>query len=527
MRPPASELSRRDMILAASAVSVGALAVARVLVPSGPDHGNSAMQFVADATSPPDATPTPDATATATAEATDEATPPASVADPVDPSTILATATIADLRDGMASGAFTCRQLIDATLDRIETFDRRGPGLSAVISIVEAAQAQADTADTARAAGEPLGPLHGIPILLKDIIASADGVPTTAGSFAMEDNVVERDAFLVERLREAGAIIIGKTNLTEWSNFKGGGLPAGWSPVGGQTLNPWNVDYTTSGSSSGSAAAVAAGYAPAAIGAEYNGSIVTPAAYCGVVGLKPTVGLVSRTGVIPISLVQDSCGPMTHTVEDAAIVLSAIAGLDDEDPVNGDLAEFAPAATFDESPIPAVGEADYVSALGAPVRGLRVGLYSPLWGFDPRVDELVLEALGKLEAEEGIELVDAVPPGNLDLLETWEGRYTLVCCEAREMFRRYCENHTPGGPILSMDDVVAYNDAHPEEELDGQDQSGLIDIANAPYTLDDPEYLTLLEEYVTATRRDGLDAVMDEADVDVLVCPSAGLSTLR
>jgi amidase len=524
-----TQLTRRELAVGGAVAGIGGIAVAAsVFNGNGGDHGNEGVHFVTDATIAvaDDATEAIEQP-TGTPASADDATAEATAVGPVDPATILETASITDLLEGMETGAFTAIELVEAVLARIEEFDQQGPELRAVIELVPDAVERAQAADDLRAAGEPLGPLHGIPVLLKDIIATDDGTRTTAGSNALEDNVVVRDAFLVTQLREAGAIVLGKTNLTEWSNFKGEGSVAGYSPRGGQSRNPYDPERSPSGSSSGSAISVAAGYVPLAIGAEYNGSIINPAAYCGVVGLKPTVGLVSRSGLIPISYNQDSPGPMTRSVRDAAIALSVMAALDPADPSNGDLINQAPAGQFETNPIPEPGKADYLKDLVADALvGKRIGIYRRLFGFDADGDLLVEEALALME-EAGAELVDGVEAGPLDELDSTEIRnlrYRIATTEGSAGFAAYCETYTPDGPILSMNDVVAYNNDHAEVELADSDQSGLEDIANQALTLSSPEYLEAIQTHNALAREQGIDAVMDEADVDVLVAPSAGIA---
>jgi amidase len=521
-----SHVSRRDFIASGAALGTGGLAVAYgVSGNGGSGHGDDNVEFAANATA--GSTDERIAFVQPTQASTTEASPPA--AEPIDPATILETASISDLIDGMVSGAFTAVQLMEAVLARIDANDRRGPKLRAVIETVPDAIEQAQAADDLRASGAPLGPLHGIPVLLKDIIATNDGTKTTAGSYALEDNVVVRDAFLVTQMKNAGAIMLGKANLTEWSNFKGDSGVTGFSPRGGQTVNPYDVERTPSGSSSGSAVSVAAGYVPLAIGAEYNGSIINPAAYCGVVGLKPTVGLISRSGIIPISYNQDSPGPMTRSVRDAAIALSVMAGFDAEDPINGDLAAHAPASQFETSPIPEPGTADYLKDLDEnALEGKRIGIYRRLFGFDPDVDVMVEETLALME-EAGAELVDDIEAGPLDELEESplrDYRYIFATTEAADGFTAWCETYAPDGPIKTMSDVVAYDIANPDVELAEGDHSGLEDIANTTRTLTDPEYLESVEAHNTMARDEGIDAIMDDANVDVLVAPSAGLAPL-
>ena len=239
---------------------------------------------------------------------------------------------VAELQQRMETGRYTSRRLVDLYLERIERVDRSGPALRSVIEINPEAQAIADRLDAERKATGPRGPLHGIPVLIKDNIDTADRMMTTAGSLALEGSIASRDAFVVERLRAAGAVILGKTNLSEWANFRSTKSSSGWSGRGGQTRNPYVLDRNPCGSSSGTGAAIAANLAAIGVGTETDGSIVCPSSVNGLVGIKPTVGLVSRSGIIPISRSQDTAGPMARTVADAALLLSAMVGVDERDP---------------------------------------------------------------------------------------------------------------------------------------------------------------------------------------------------
>ncbi|MGH9200774.1 MAG: amidase family protein, partial [Vicinamibacterales bacterium] len=262
-------------------------------------------------------------------------TPPAyaPTQSPSAPAFDLEEATIADLQKRMESGRETARSIVDKYLARIEAIDRQGPALHSVIETNPDAGSIADALDAERKAGKVRGPMHGIPVLIKDNIATADRMTTTAGSLALEGSIPEKDAFIVTQLRAAGAVILGKANLSEWANIRSRHSSSGWSARGGQAKNPYALDRNTSGSSSGSGAAAAANLAAVTIGSETDGSIVSPSSVNGIVGIKPTIGLVSRTGIIPISHTQDTAGPMTRTVADAAIVLGALTGADTADQV--------------------------------------------------------------------------------------------------------------------------------------------------------------------------------------------------
>ncbi len=295
-----------------------------------------------------------------------------SAAAPV-PSFELDEITLADLRNGLESGKFTARSLCEKYLARIEQVDRSGPELKAVIEINPEALQIADQLDAERRAKRVRGPLHGIPVLIKDNIATADRMQTTAGSLALVGSKPPKDSTVAARLRASGAVILGKTNLSEWANFRSTHSTSGWSGRGGLTRNPYALDRNPSGSSSGSGAAVAANLSAMAIGSETDGSIVSPSCNCGIVGIKPTVGLVGRTGIVPISHTQDTAGPMARTVADAAALLSAIAGLDSDDP--------ASAAARGKI------ESDYTRFLDANgLKGARIGVVRKYAGFDRNVD---------------------------------------------------------------------------------------------------------------------------------------------
>lgn len=411
--------------------------------------------------------------------------------------------TIAQLQADLSSGMVTSEQLVQAYLDRIAAIDDAGPNLNSVLSLNPNALAEARALDAERAAGRVRGPLHGIPVLLKDNIESAGPIPTTAGSLALAHNITNRDAPLVARLREAGAIILGKTNLSEWANIRSSDSTSGWSAAGGLTRNPYALDRNPCGSSSGSGAAAAASLAAATIGTETDGSIVCPAAINGLVGVKPTVGLVSRTHIVPISHSQDTAGPMARTVADAAAILTAIAGADPSDP-----------ATAEAD----ARRQDYVAALDADaLRGRRIGVARFMAGFHDGVDERFEAALVELR-EAGAELVDidAAPPG-LDAL----GRDELIIllAELKADLNAYLASTPDSVTTRTLESVIAFNEATPAETaLFGQD---LFERAQATQGLADPAYLTA---HARAARRAGhaIDAMLREHRVEALVAPTLG-----
>lgn len=459
----------------------------------------------------------PVATSTGTPSA-DLITP--DTAESIDPADVIEEISVRELRDYLDSGAFTVAELVAACLDRIDELDGGSTDLRAMIEINPDAGAIAEGLDEELQRGDRRGLLHGIPVVLKDIIATDDEMRTTAGAIALADNPVGKDAFIVERLRDAGAVILGKTNLTEWSNFMGSDGQSGFSARGGQTVNPYHLDYSPSGSSSGSAVAVAASYVPLAIGSETNASIIAPASICGVVGLKPTVGLVSRAGVIPISFSQDSPGPLARSVEDAAILLGAIAGLDPDDPSQGIAENSSPGATVIGSPIPEPGEIDYTGALDADgLEGARIGVCRSLFGFDPRADAAAEDAIAVME-DAGAEIIDDVYITSMDELPNG---YVVLLTEFAWGLADFLDTYMSGAPVSTIEDIVAFNFANADEALLGRDQSGLTD-ALATRPVDDPVYLDTRAVRQSLMREQGIDAIMDELDLDALVAPTASIA---
>jgi amidase len=517
--PSTTLIDRRNLITigaAASAAVVGVGAAALI------DDGSNSIQ-PSDGTggSTPTVQPMQQVVASPPAIGFADGTPPAATpAADIVPADILEEVTIRQLRDFLDSGAFTIADLIQASLDRIEEIDGGEINVNAVISINPDAGEIAAELDAELQAGTLRGPMHGIPVLLKDIIATADRMPNTAGSLAMVDNVVARDSFVAARLREAGAVILGKTNLTEWSNFMGETAISGWSSLGDITVNPYNLNKSASGSSSGSAAAVAASYVPVALGAEFDGSIIAPASNCGVVGVKPTVGLTSRAGVIPIGFSRDSIGPLARTVEDAAIALSVIAGLDPDDPSRTVGVETSPASEFDEEMVPEAGTVDYTTALDPDaLRGKRLGICTSYQDFDEG-SQALFEAILPILEDAGAEIV---PDAGISGINNITNPYVNSLPEFAWGLQHYLDEYTPEGPILTIQDIVDFNDEHADEELDVTDQSGLTDAVGAP-PLDDPSYIEVTAANQAAIRAGGIDAVMDELELDALIAPTASLA---
>jgi amidase len=407
-------------------------------------------------------------------------------------------ASIEQLRASMASGSLTSRGLTEAYLQRIETADA---ALRSVLETNPDALEIADTLDAERRAGRVRGALHGIPVLVKDNIDTADRMKTTAGSFALGEVTPARDAFLVGRLREAGAVILGKANLSEWANFRSTRSSSGWSARGGQCVNPYDGDRSPCGSSSGSGVAVSANLSAVAVGTETDGSIVCPSSVNGIVGIKPTVGLVSRSGVVPVSHSQDTPGPMARTVADAAALLTELAGADPRD-----------AATAG-----ARVEPDYAAFLDpAGLRAARIGVARKLAGFNDRVDRLFDEALGAMR-DLGAEIVDPADIPHTDELEDPELEVFLY--EFKIDLEAYLGSLGPSQPYRTLADLVAFNNEHPDLEMPHFGQE-LFEKAAEKGPLTDPAYLEALATCRRLSRDEGIDAVMDEHRLDALVAPS-------
>jgi amidase len=399
--------------------------------------------------------------------------------------------TIAQLQSAMAAGALDAERLTAACLRRIDEIDRDGPTLNAVIEVNPDALAIAGALDRERTVSGPRSALHGIPVLLKDNIATGDRMQTTAGSLALAGAPARRDAAIVTRLRDAGAVILGKTNLSEWANIRSTRSTSGWSGRGGLTRNPYALDRNTSGSSSGSAVAVAAGFCPIAVGTETDGSIVSPCSINGLVGLKPTVGLVSQDGIIPISHSQDTAGPMARTVADAALLLAALA----------------------EQPL----DVDALLDSGALV-GARLGVLRSHAATHPDVNDLFQQHVRTLERAGAI-LIDPVELGHVAEIERAE--LPVLLHELKAGLADWLTEFAPTAPVASLADVVEWNREHADVELQWFGQE-LFEAAIGLPGLDDPDYLELLDVCRRAARTDGIDAVVAEHDLDALVAPTGG-----
>jgi amidase len=407
-----------------------------------------------------------------------------------------------------AMGGAAASQTITSAASRVARFeraiaerDRKGPALHAIVALNPRALADARTLDAQSAHG----PLFGMVLLVKDNIETADGLPTTAGSLALKDNVTGRDASLVTRLRQAGAVILGKTNLSEWANFRSSHSISGWSAIGGQTRNPFDPLRDPCGSSSGSAAGVAAGFASAAIGTETDGSITCPASMNGLVGLKPTVGLVSRTRIVPISPSQDTPGPIGRSVRDAALILSAIAGTDRADP-----------ATRDAD----AHRADYAASLDAgSLKGARLGVMRFAAGFHPETDLVFEAALARLRAA-GAVLVDiSQSPGGKALDDAEQ---TVLLTEFKVGIDAYLASTSPERVITrSLADLIAFDKAHAAQEMPYFAQE-LFESAEKTRGLNDPAYLKALADGRRIAGSEGIDRMLKDNDVVALIAPTAG-----
>ncbi len=414
-------------------------------------------------------------------------------------------ATISDLREMMASGRATSESLVSLYLARIEEIDRGGPGLNSVIETNPEALEIARALDRERKEKGPRGPLHGVPILIKDNIDTADRLETTAGSLALLGSKPARDAFVVERLRAAGAVILGKTNLSEWANFRSTKSSSGWSGRGGQTRNPYALDRNPSGSSSGSAVAVAASLAAAAVGTETDGSIVSPASVCGIVGLKPTVGLVSRSGIVPIAHSQDTAGPMARTVADAAILLAGMIGPDPADAATAWSAGKFPA---DIRPLLDAGG----------LRGARIGILgSRSFNLSAKLAPVLREATQAL-IRAGAEVVDPVEIPSLG--EAGDSEYEVLLYEFKADLEAYLAGR-PGASVRTLDDLIAFNARNADREMPFFGQE-IFEAAAKKGPLTDKAYLEALAKNRDLVRIKGLDAAFETYKLDALVALTNG-----
>lgn len=409
--------------------------------------------------------------------------------------------TINQLHKGYTNGDFTVARVVGAYLDRIATIDDAGPGLNAVIQINPDALTIAAELDEELKQGKVRGPMHGVPVLLKDNIDTRDGMVTTAGSRALAGSYPGKDSFLAKKLRESGAVILGKTNLSEWANFRGRRSTSGWSGAGGQTKNPYVLDRSPSGSSSGSAVAVSANLCMIAIGTETNGSIVSPSSNNGIVGIKPTVGLLSRTGIVPISFTMDTPGPMARNVRDAAIALGALTGVDSAD---------SKSAASKGSYL-----SDYTPFLkGGGLKGKRLGWYTSARGLNPMVDSLMQRAVDYIRSQ-GAEVIEI---DSIYSKEAGSLAYQVMLFEFKDGLNKYFTSLDADVPVRNVEDLIEFNN-NDSIELRYFGQERLIE-AQKKESIESPEYISILTRMAHLVREDGIDRVMAENNLDAFIAPS-------
>jgi amidase len=412
-------------------------------------------------------------------------------------------ASIPELQEALQSGRLTSKQLVQIYRERFKSIDKGGPRINSIIEFNPDALAIAAALDKERKEKGARGPLHGIPVLVKDNIATGDKMATTAGSLALKGVRAQRDAFVVERLRAAGAVILGKTNLSEWANIRSTRSTSGWSAVGGLTRNPYALDRNTSGSSSGTGAAIAASLAAAGVGTETDGSIISPSTANGLVGIKPTVGLVSRSGIIPIAPSQDTAGPMARTVTDAAILLTAMAASDPRDDATREAATRA---------------SDYTKALDRnALKGARMGVMrSQFGGRNDLVSAEVEKALQVLR-DQGATLVDVADLPNAGKYGATE--YEVLITELKASLPMYLRDYAPHAPVKTLADVIAFNEKERAKEMPHFGQEHFIK-AESKGGLDSAEYKAALAANQKLSREEGLDKVLRENQLDAVVAPS-------
>jgi len=413
--------------------------------------------------------------------------------------------TISDLQDGMKSGKFTASSLVEKYTSRIGEIDKHGPAINSVIELNPDAASIAETLDQERKTKGPRGPLHGIPVLIKDNIDTGDRMMTTAGSLALVGSKPAKDSFVAQQLRAAGAIILGKTNLSEWANIRSSHSTSGWSGRGGLTKNPYALDRNPCGSSSGSGAGVSANLCAAAIGTETDGSIVCPSSSNGVAGIKPTVGLVSRGGIIPISHSQDTAGPICRTVRDAAILLGALTGVDPRDlATNGSQGKsFTDYARFCDP---------------NGLKGARIGVARKYFGFNDAVDALMEQSLDAMK-KQGATLID---PADIETLGKFDESELLVFMyELKADLNSYLATLGPDSPVKNLQDIIDFNDHNRQKEMPyfGQD---MFVKSEAKGPLTEKAYLDAVEKNHQLARTEGIDATMDKYHLDAIVAPTGG-----
>jgi amidase len=415
-------------------------------------------------------------------------------------------ATIADLQAGMSSGRMTSHSITQLYMARIEELNQKGPTLRHVLEVNPDALSIADSLDRERKSGRVRGPLHGIPILLKDNIDTADSMTTTAGSLALEGSIPLQDAFIAAKLRSAGAVLLGKTNLSEWANIRSTHSSSGWSGRGGQAKNPYVLDRNPCGSSSGSGGAVSANLCAGAIGTETDGSIVCPSSANGIVGIKPTLGLVSRSGIIPIAHSQDTAGPMARTVRDAAIILNALSGIDTRDA----------ATMIDRSR----GQIDYTRFLDPNgLRGARIGVArAKFFGYSDVTDKLVNDAIDVMKANGAV----VVDPADIETAGKFDdSELDVLLYELKADLNAYLAGLGPTAPVRTLQNIIDFNEHHRDQEMPWFGQELFIQ-AQAKGPLTEQKYRDALAKDIKMSRTDGIDATMKKYNLDAIVAPTGG-----
>ncbi len=412
--------------------------------------------------------------------------------------------TIDQLQSAMESGVLSSEAITHHYLKVIESMDKQGPSLNAIIAVNPRAIQHARDLDTERQDGKIRGPLHGIPVIIKDNIDTGDGLQTTGGSLALSEHKPAQDAFLIRQLKVAGAFVLAKANLSEWANFRSNRSSSGWSGIGGQTKNPYYLDRSPCGSSSGSAVTVAANMAPLAIGTETNGSIICPSSINGIVGIKPTVGLISRSGVIPISATQDTAGPMARTVRDAAILLGALTGYDPDDKTTK--------GNADKTPI------DYSQVCqSCNLLGTRIGVARNYFGFHEEVDILMEDALNELK-NQGAELVDLENVMEND--NFWADEYNVLLYEFKDGLNKYLKSMADISAIGDLNDLIAFNQRNQESEMPYFKQEIFLEAATKA-GLDSDEYRQSLKKILEGARDNGIDKQLSDHRIKAIVAPSS------
>lgn len=416
---------------------------------------------------------------------------------------VIVEADVKQLQSLMTAGKLSAVSLTELYLQRIHAIDRIGPRLNSIIELNPDALAIAKALDQERKTKGPRGPLHGIPVLIKDNIATADKMQTTAGSLALVGAKAPRDAYLVKKLRAAGAVILGKTNLSEWANMRSTRSTSGWSGRGGLTKNPYALDRNCSGSSSGSASAMAASLAAVAVGTETDGSVVSPASLCGLVGLKPTLGLISRDGIVPLAHSQDTAGPMTRTVTDAAILLSALTGVDERDSATAGSSAHA---------------TDYTKFLDPNgLKGARIGVVRNAMSSNLRQQAIVDEAIAVLK-QQGATLIDVELP---NMTKYVDSELAVLLYELKADLNKYLAEFGQGSAVSSLADVIAFNEKNHMREMPYFDQELLIK-AQEKGDLSSQEYLDALNNNHQFSRAEGIDQIMKEHQLDALFASTGG-----